>query len=298
MMKSKMMNAAYATLMIMFFIGSMFAQTGNVGINNDGTSPAASAMLDVSATNKGFLPPRMTTVQRNAISSPVAGLVIFNTDERTLNVYIGTSWGLLSPVVCGNSFSDPRDNKVYPTVQIGDQCWMAKNLAYLPSVVGPGTGSDTDPYFYVYGYDGTDVAAAKATTNYQTYGALYNWPAASFAITCPTGWHLPTDAEWTILTNYLGGQSVAGGKLKEAGTTYWTTPNTGATNESGYTALPAGRRYTSGTFNNVGIYGYWWSSIGSSIYAMLRLMYYNNGEVGSTAYNKSNGYSVRCLRDF
>ena len=99
------------------------------------------------------------------------------------------------------SFTDSRDGKVYKTVTIGEQVWMAENLAYLPSVVGPATESYTAPYYYVYGYDGTSVATAKATTNYQTYGVLYNWPAALTA--CPSGWHLPSDAEWTQMKNYL-----------------------------------------------------------------------------------------------
>ncbi len=126
-----------------------------------------------------------------------------------------------------NGFTDSRDGTHYNAVKIGNQVWMAENLKYLPSVVGPGTGSQTTPYYYVYGYDSTVVADAKATSNYTTYGVLYNWPAAMNEATssssnpsgvqgaCPTGWHLPSDAEWTELTDYLGGTSVAGGKLKE-----------------------------------------------------------------------------------
>jgi len=101
-----------------------------------------------------------------------------------------------------NTFKDSRDGKIYKTVTIGEQTWMAENLAYLPRVVGPKTGSNTAPYYYVYGYDGTDVAAAKATKNYQIYGVLYNWPASmnggassgtnpsDIQGVCPTGWHL------------------------------------------------------------------------------------------------------------
>ncbi|MCX6278554.1 MAG: fibrobacter succinogenes major paralogous domain-containing protein [Bacteroidetes bacterium] len=296
-MKTKMTKAIYTTAMMLLFAGSIFAQNGNVGINNDGSTPAASAMLDVSSTTKGFLPPRMTTAQRNAISSLVPGLVIYNTDDKALNVFNGTSWGLLNTVVCGQSFNDPRDGKVYTTVQIGDQCWMAKNLAYLPSVVSPGTGDGTSTYYYVYGYNGTVVANAKATANYQTYGVLYNWPSSLTA--CPTGWHLPTDAEWSTLTTNLGGEMVAGGKLKEAGTTHWQTPNEGATNESGFTALPAGYRDDDGTFYHVGNYGIWWSSTESDTsFARDRVMPYNDGGVSRDVLGKSFGFSVRCLRNF
>ena len=102
------------------------------------------------------------------------------------------------------TFVDSRDGTEYKTIKIGNQTWMAENLKYLPSVVGPATGSSTDPYYYVYGYQGTDVATAKATTNYQNYGVLYNWTAATTA--CPAGWHLPTDAEWNVLEQYVVGR--------------------------------------------------------------------------------------------
>ena len=127
-----------------------------------------------------------------------------------------------------DAIQDSRDSQIYQYKTIGTQVWMTENLAYLPSVVGPGTGSNSTAYYYVYGYDGTDVDAAKATSNYTTYGVLYNWPAAMSGAAsssadpsgvqgiCPTGWHLPSDAEWTTLTDYLEGESVAGGKMKEA----------------------------------------------------------------------------------
>src|SRR5690554_3367234 len=152
------------------------------------------------------------------------------------------------------TFIDSRDGNEYNWVQIGDQVWMAENLAYVPSVnmVADGSEDAAGSYYYVYGYDGTNVADAKATDNYATYGVLYNYTAACNS--CPAGWHLPSDAEWTELTNYLG-ETVAGGKLKETGTTHWASPNTGATNETGFTALPGGYRGTDGAFYNVGNYG-------------------------------------------
>ena len=173
---------------------------------------------------------------------------------------------------------------------------MVENLKYLPSVVGPATDSRKTAYYYVYGYDGTSVGAAKATANYTTYGVLYNWPAAMNA--CPTGWHLPSDAEWTELTDYLGGEGVAGGKLKEIGTTHWNTPNTDATNETGFTALPGGYRRTNGTFVNVGNHGYWWSATENVIdNAWYRIVSYEYSRVGRYGTIKELGFSVRCLRD-
>src|SRR5574344_648159 len=161
------------------------------------------------------------------------------------------------------TFTDSRDGNEYNWAQRGNQVWMLENIKYLPSVVGPETGSQTTPHYYVYGYDGTNVTDAKATANYNTYGVLYNWPAVNTGKLCPTGWHLPSDAEWTELTDYLGGTIDAGGKLKEtgtieAGTGLWYDPNTGATNETGFTALPGGDRRGSGTFLYIGDNGYWW----------------------------------------
>ena len=197
-----------------------------------------------------------------------------------------------------NVLTDSRDANTYSYKTIGTQVWMTKNMAYLPSVVGPGTGSNSTAYYYVYGYDGSDVATAKATDNYSTYGVLYNWTAAQSA--CPSGWHLPSDAEWTTFTNDLGGASVAGGKLKEAGTAHWNSPNIGATNESGFTALPGGYRTANGVFGTIGIGGRWWSSPQSDGNdAWCRTLASNSSRcrVDRNDYNKERGFSVRCVRD-
>jgi uncharacterized protein (TIGR02145 family) len=114
----------------------------------------------------------------------------------------------------------------------------------------------------------------------------------------PQGWHVATDAEWTILTDKLGGTAVAGGKMKSVGTTRWTTSNTSATNESGFTGLPGGYRNLNGTFYYIGDYGWWWSSSEvDTTYAWFRYLYYNNGNANRNNYNKKYGFSVRCLRD-
>jgi len=208
------------------------------------------------------------------------------------------------------TFTDSRDGNVYQTIMIGNQEWMAENLKYLPSVVDPGTGSNTTAYYYVYDYNGTDVTAAKATSNYSTYGVLFNWPAAmagSASSTanpsgvqgvCPTGWHLPSDAEWTELTDYLGGESVAGGKLKETVTTHWDSPNVGATNETGFTALPGGLRSDEDCFNDIGLCGYWWSSTErSTSEAWGRDLIYDSSNLGTNGGYKEPGFSIRCVKD-
>ncbi len=208
------------------------------------------------------------------------------------------------------AFVDTRDGTEYEWVRIGDQIWMAENLAYLPSVSPSSEGSYTDPYYYVCDYQGSSVSEAKETNNYSTYGVLYNYPAAmngaSSSTTnpsgvqgvCPTGWHLPSDAEWTQLTDYLGGESVAGGMLKETGTRHWDNPNTGATNETGFTALPGGDRYDDVVFYFVGYYGDWWSAteFGANS-ATARGMGYDRSDVCRHPGYKEDGYSIRCLKD-
>ena len=143
-----------------------------------------------------------------------------------------------------------------------------------------------------------------SATNASTYGKLYNWYAVNDPRgLAPTGWHVPIDAEWTTLITCLGGDAVAGSAMKETGTTHWTSPNTGATNSSGFTGLPGGGRNFNSTFSNVGNSGIWWSSTGiNTTYAWYSFLYYFNGSIirtnyNMTNYNKQDGFSVRCLRD-
>jgi uncharacterized protein (TIGR02145 family) len=140
-------------------------------------------------------------------------------------------------------------------------------------------------------YYNNDVA------NGAIYGKLYNWYAVNDTRgLAPKGWHVPTDAEWTILTDKLGGTSVAGGKMKSL--TRWTTPNTSATNENGFTGLPGGFRDYYGTFFYIGNFGFWWSSSEyDTASAWFRNLYYNGGNASRDNYDKKNGFSVRCLRD-
>ena len=134
------------------------------------------------------------------------------------------------------------------------------------------------------------------------YGKLYNWYTVDDPRNvCPTGWHVPSNAEWTVLTDYLGGQSVAGGKMKSMGTQYWRSPNTDATNESGFSGHPGGSRSSShGSFYAIGSYGFWWRPTENSAdddEAWYRRLSYSIGDVTSNHINKQHGFSVRCLRD-
>jgi uncharacterized protein (TIGR02145 family) len=200
--------------------------------------------------------------------------------------------------LAGEGIVTDYDNNLYNTVKIGTQAWMAENLkttkyndgtAIPDATDGSAWASINSPAYCWYNND---------TGNKNIYGALYNWYAVNTGKLCPAGWHVPTDAEWTTLTNYLGGLSIAGGKLKESGTTHWTTPNTGATNETGFTAFPAGARYNDGVFYGVGTGGYWWCATGYDVtFAWRRLIYNNDSSVGPGNGYKEIGFSVRCVRD-
>src|SRR5574344_1981957 len=195
-------------LMIAFLIGCESSTSASSDSSSSVASSSSSVVKSSSSSAKSS--------SSNAISSSSSSSIVYST------------------------IKDARDNQTYRIVTIGSQTWMAENLKYLPSVVGPRTGSKTTPHYYVYGYNGTNVTDAKATANYNTYGVLYNWPAAMNGAAssttnpsgvqgeCPDGWHLPSDAEWTELTDYPG-----------------------------FTALPGGGRDGGGTFYDVGSYGFW-----------------------------------------
>jgi len=184
--------------------------------------------------------------------------------------------GIQNNIISYRFFIDKRDGRIYKILQIGDQVWMAENLSYK---AGSGCWS--------YNNDQGNVSV---------YGYLYNWATAKNV--CPPGWHLPADSEWNALIDHLGGSWVAGGMLKEAGTRHWITPNEGATNETGFSALPGGLRFGSGTSSYIGTYGYWWTSDeGSPVYAWYRGMCSHGKDIGRYAYYKRSGFSVRCLKN-
>jgi uncharacterized protein (TIGR02145 family) len=201
------------------------------------------------------------------------------------------------------------DDNVYKTVTIGKQIWMAENLKTTKYNDGTAIPNITVAGTWAAANTGAYCDYSNTTANSTTYGRLYNWYAVDNNAdtkvasnggknVCPTGWHVPTDAEWTTLTTYLGGESVAGGKLKETVIPHWKTPNTGATNEIGFTALPSGCRSNLGTFNSIASSGILWSSTeGSATDAYNRIMYYNYTDVYSFASFKPSGFSVRCIKD-
>ncbi|NQV03695.1 MAG: hypothetical protein HQ542_13685, partial [Bacteroidia bacterium] len=277
--------------------------TGQLGIGT--MSPATSSALEINSTTRGFLLPRMTQAQMEAVASPAAGLHLYNTDLNTLCIYNGTQWDCMDAqswadrtFLCGNMFKDTRDGKIYPTVQIGDQCWIAENMNIGTRIDGGKAQTDNDT-IEKYCYSNLDA-------NCLTYGGLYQWDEVMQFVTtegtqgiCPYGWHIPTDAEYTTLTNALGGTDVAGGKVKQTGTILWLTPNTGATNSSGFTARPGGYRTSGGLFSYLGERSYSWSTTSYSPWtnSWNRAMIYNSDDVTRFGFSKVTGLSVRCIFD-
>lgn len=211
------------------------------------------------------------------------------------------------PVPCGDPIVDVRDGQTYNTVQIGTQCWMAENLN-IGNMINGSENQIDNSIIEKYCYDNN-------TNNCDTYGGLYQWDEMMEYVTiegsqgiCPTGWHIPTDADWCTLENYVDVGTVdcgatgwrgveAGGNLKEIGTSHWASPNTGATNLSGFTGLPAGYRHTNNSFYYLSYSTYMWSSNESASNAWLRLLYNNFAQVYRYNEYKNFGFSVRCLQD-
>jgi uncharacterized protein (TIGR02145 family) len=254
-------------------------------------SSSNSAVLEVSSTTQGFLPPRMSTSQRDGISIPTTGMVIFNTTTNGLEVKSSNGWVLLTP---SNAVS-------LSTVVIGTQQWTDKNLDVLTYRNGDLIPQVKDPTTWAalttgaWCYFNNDPSGFGAI-----YGKLYNWYAVNDPRgLAPQGWHIATYDEWATLSTTLGGTAVAGSKLKTSGTSRWVSPNTGATNESGFSALPGSYRDIDGRFLNfTGQSGYWWTA--KEFNTSNAFYYFLNNTIENLLWgneNKKRGFSVRIIRD-
>lgn len=214
--------------------------------------------------------------------------------------------------ICGNGIDDNCDGNIdegcIPEVVIGTQTWTLKNLDVATYRDGTSIPQVTDPTAWAglttgaWCYYNNDPAMGAI------YGKLYNWyaiagihdndPSTPNKVFAPTGWQVPSDAEWTTLTSFLGGESVAGSAMKETGNRHWETPNSDATNSSRFTALPGGFRESDGAFYNIRVSASWWSSTENSAYsAWNRYLYHFAGNAYREYYSKARGFSMRCVRD-
>ena len=195
------------------------------------------------------------------------------------------------------------DGNTYKTVYIGTQQWMGENLKVSKYSDGTNFPNITDNKQWQKNITGAWSYYKNDDANNEKYGKLYNWYAVSRTSNtnknvCPTGWHVPTDVEWKVLTDYLGGESEAGSKMKEVGTMNWSTPNSDATNMTMFTGLPGGIRNNNGDFSNNGDFGNFWSSselnAGNAWYRYLGTSF---GDANRNNNAKLTGMSIRCIRD-
>jgi uncharacterized protein (TIGR02145 family) len=247
-----------------------------------------SALVSINSTNKGFLPPRLTLSQREAIKKPATGLMIWCTDNNEMQVFNGYMWTNLYGSSAG--LIPAGSTKICLTI------WMEKNLTVRTYRNGDSIPVVTDPVQWANLTTGAMCWYNNDTANKTTYGALYNWYAVNDSRgLAPAGWHIAKNVEWGFLINCLGGDSIAGGKIKDAGV-LWSNPNTGASNSSGFTALPGGFRNSNGTFEQVNQQAMWWvKPEGSTNNVQSKLVQYQSAGITNSTLNKNTGLSVRCV---
>lgn len=290
---------------------------------------AVTALLMTSANLNGTINPNYlstiitfeygTTVSYGnsiiAIQSPLNGNITYDVNAEILNLTAGETYHYRVKaqnslgIVYGDDMTFTTfltlstvtdiDGNIYQTINIGTQYWMAENLKSTHYTDGVSIANVTDNFTWsaltssAYCWFNNDE-----TTYKNIYGALYNWyTLIDTRKLCPSGWHTPTQTDWTNLISFLGGSTVAGGKMKETGTSHWLNPNTGANNSSGFTGLPAGHRISE-SFRFLGEYGMWWSSTVSGDHSAWYLyLQYGSASIFSGTDYKTNGFSVRCIKD-
>jgi len=266
------------------------------------------------------LPTALSSIQLNATANipgiftytPIIGTVLSIGNAQSLKVDFtptdAVNYNVATKTVIinikGSGTVTDYDGNVYNTLQIGTQTWMVEDLKVTHYRNGDPITNVTDSLAWLDLTTGAYCWYRNVVNYKDTYGALYNWYAVTDTRNiAPTGWHIPTDPEWTILITYLGGENIAGGKMKEVGLSHWIEPNIGAENSSGFTALPGGYRfYNFGQYSHRGDYSVWWSSSTSDSNndpdrALSRDINTNNANALRSYYRKVTGFSVRCIRD-
>lgn len=293
----------------------------------------SSAILDLFTTERGFLLPRLTSTQIVLIEDPADGLVVYNISDGKVYVYrdLSSNWtaidlgtATLTPFTCGNNWNDTRDGKSYSTVLINGRCWFAQNINVGTMVTNTTSGQSNNQVIEKFCYSNNEG-------NCTNFGGLYYYSEAmNYNVVeggqgiCPDGWYVPTDLEWHYMENFLDATvnnmnvigwrgTDCGGKMKVTGTTYWNSPNTGATNSSGFSARGGGNEFylsflSQHLFSNVYQYGYFWTSSDTSSFfpvifygPLTRYLAYNSQQSGRSYDDHFQGnqsaYSLRCIKD-
>lgn len=278
--------------------GSSVTQRGVCWSTSENPTTANSSTNDGNGT--GSFTSNLTGLTANTIYY-IRAYAINSTGTAYGNQQSFTTTNSGSGIVSNPGAGVTYNGYTYSSVVMGNgQEWMSENLRTANYRNGDPIPTGLDNASWVATTAGAYEIYNNDNVNDDIYGKLYNWYAvADVRNVCPIGWHVPTDAEWTTLTDYLGGEAVAGGKMKTTGLQYWTGNNIYATNESGFSGLPGGSRYASdGTFNDVGDGGSWWSSSEeSTVTAWYRFLYYTTNDANRSLNSKQDGFSVRCLRD-
>jgi uncharacterized protein (TIGR02145 family) len=244
-------------------------------------------------------------ISANVTEYTDSGLIYGESYDYRVAAYTASNTSDYSGIATANTTTPlvDWDGNTYGTVKIGNQVWMAENLKvthYRDGTIIPSGLSDED---WMNLSSGAFTVYENTGNNAETYGALYNWYTANGNAgagkeLAPEGWHIPSDEEWTVLTNYLGNSSVAGGMLKEPGTTHWTFPNAGAINETDFMALPGGKRHPNGSYLELGNRCYFWLAGEIDVQSSWhRILTYDYANIFRTTDDKRFGFSVRCVRD-
>ena len=301
------------------FIGQGWA-TLNGTVNAAGSQAIVSFEYDSTTTYKFEVPGNPDTITGNEVVYSRAGIqglkpnksynfrikvitpdgILYGSNATFTTSKTTKSYTVFNPSLTYGSVSD-IDGHTSKTIKIGTQTWMAENLRSTKYNDG------TNIPFLNYPSDWSQVSTSPGYSWYNNdsvdYGGLYNYYVISYAVNnnknvCPAGWHVASDSEWGQLSDYLGGESVAGSKMKETGITHWTSPNSSATNVSGFTAIPSGYRSASGSYNGVTKNTYWWtSSEMSTTEAYCRTINSNFNSLEKTNSYKKTGLSIRCIKD-
>jgi uncharacterized protein (TIGR02145 family) len=293
-------------LILLCFCWCPFVLVAQIQQNiNKPTDTISNPITEIDSIRFNAAGDEMQVVLQNGITeSHILNTIESVTFETVTGISLAHTCGADSvhnPEVAYGSLTDQEGN-IYKTIIIGTQEWMAENLNVQTYRNGDSISTNQDDFTWSNSLV-TQIGAwayyNNDSLNGCPYGKLYNWFAVADARNlCPEGWHVPTDAEWFTLSDGFGGQTLTGGKLKNTESTYWQSPNTGATNESGFSGLPGAYRETSGPFYEIGNVGCWWTSSpmgGSSAWS--RELRFASGGLFRIDSSKRFGYAVRCVKD-